>query len=114
MGAVWECGIILIMFAALQLFTDVLSAHTAAKASVGFAVNLRQDMYENVQTFAFSNTDKFSTASAVTRLTTDVAGVRLKSDGVVYGFCQASFFNSCHHIWSFFTFICLCVFLLKL
>ncbi len=76
MGAVWKYGIALLIFAALQLFTGVLSAHIAAKTSVGFSANLRQDMYDNVQTFAFSNIDKFSTASIVTRLTTDVTNIQ--------------------------------------
>lgn len=75
-NAVWKYGITLLIFATLQLFTGVLSAHTAAKTSVGFAANLRQDMYDNVQTFAFSNIDKFSTASIVTRLTTDVTNIQ--------------------------------------
>ncbi len=76
MSAVWKYGIALLIFAALQLFTGVLSAHIAAKTSVGFSANLRQDMYDNVQTFAFSNIDKFSTASIVTRLTTDVTNIQ--------------------------------------
>lgn len=76
MRAVWKFGIILLVFAILQLLTGILSAHIAAKTSVGFAANLRQDMYDNVQTFAFSNIDKFSTASIVTRLTTDVTNIQ--------------------------------------
>ncbi len=76
MGAVWKYGLALLLFAALQLFTGVLSAHIAARTSVGFSANLRQDMYDNVQTFAFSNIDKFSTASIVTRLTTDVTNIQ--------------------------------------
>lgn len=76
MGAVWRFGVLLLILAALQLLTGVLSALVAAKTSVGFAANLRQDMYDNVQTFAFSNIDKFSTASIVTRLTTDVTNIQ--------------------------------------
>ena len=76
MNAVWKYGIILLIFALFQLVTGVLSAHIAARTSVGFCVNLRQDMYDNVQTFAFSNIDKFSTASIVTRLTTDVTNIQ--------------------------------------
>lgn len=76
MAAVWKFGTIILVFAALQLLTGVLSAHIAAKTSVGFSANLRQDMYDNVQTFAFSNIDKFSTASIVTRLTTDVTNLQ--------------------------------------
>lgn len=76
MAAVWKFGIAILIFAALQLLTGVLSAHIAAKTSVGFSANLRQDMYDNVQTFAFPNIDKFSTASIVTRLTTDVTNIQ--------------------------------------
>ena len=76
MAAVWKFGIAILIFAALQLLTGVLSAHIAAKTSVGFSTNLRQDMYDNVQTFSFSNIDKFSTASIVTRLTTDVTNIQ--------------------------------------
>ena len=76
MAAVWKFGIVILIFAALQLLTGVLSAHIAAKTSVGFSANLRQDMYDNVQTFSFSNIDKFSTASIVTHLTTDVTNIQ--------------------------------------
>ena len=76
MNSVWKYGIALLIFAVFQLITGVLSAHIAAKASVGFSANLRQDMYDNVQTFAFSNIDKFSTSSIVTRLTTDVTNIQ--------------------------------------
>ncbi len=76
MPQVWKYGIALLCFALLQLLTGVLSARIAAKASAGFAANLRQDMYDNVQTFAFSNIDRFSTSSIVTRLTTDVTNIQ--------------------------------------
>ncbi len=76
MGKVWKYGIALLLFALLQLLTGIWSAHAAAKASAGFAANLRSDMYDRVQTFAFSNIDRFSTASIVTRLTTDVTNLQ--------------------------------------
>ena len=76
MAAVWRFGAFLLLLAAFQLATGVLAARIAARASVGFAANLREDMYNNVQTFAFSNIDKFSTASIVTRLTTDTTNVQ--------------------------------------
>ena len=76
MSMVWKFGILLLVFALLQLATGMLSAYTAAKAATGFSANLRQDMYDNMQTFAFSNIDRFSTASIVTRLTTDVTNVQ--------------------------------------
>lgn len=76
MGTVWKYIGLLLLFALLQLTTGILAARIGAKASVGFAANLRQDMYDNVQTFSFSNIDKFSTASIVTRLTTDVTNIQ--------------------------------------
>ena len=76
MTCVWKYGAVLIALALMQMVTGVLAARFGAKASVGFAANLRQDMYANVQTFAFSNIEKFSTASIVTRLTTDVTNVQ--------------------------------------
>ena len=76
MGMVVKYGTALTFFAILELITGMLAAGTAAKASAGFAANLRQDMYDNVQTFAFSNIDRFSTSSIVTRLTTDVTNVQ--------------------------------------
>ncbi len=76
MPEVWRYGVALLILAALQFATGMLSAYTSAKAATGFAANLRQDMYDNVQIFAFSNIDKFSTASIVTRLTTDVTNLQ--------------------------------------
>ena len=60
----------------LSLFSGVMAGKTAAKASCGFASNLRHDLFYKVQKFSFSNVDKFSTSSLVTRLTTDVTNVR--------------------------------------
>lgn len=71
-----KMGVMLLTFAAISLLTGVLAGRSAAIASSGFAKNLRQDMYYNVQNFSFSNIDKFSTASIVTRLTTDVTNVQ--------------------------------------
>lgn len=76
MNVVVKYGSWLLMFAILQLITGFLSARIAAKASAGYAANLRQDIYDNVQTFSFSNIDRFSTSSIVTRLTTDVTNVQ--------------------------------------
>jgi ATP-binding cassette subfamily B protein len=69
-------GIGMIMMAGLALFFGVESGNTASSASSGFAMNLRQAMYERIQTFSFSNIDKFSTAGLVTRMTTDVMNVQ--------------------------------------
>lgn len=76
MAKVWTYGAALFIFALLQLTTGIGAARIGAKAAAGFAANLRQDMYDNVQTFAFSNIDKFSSASIVTRLTTDVTNLQ--------------------------------------
>lgn len=76
MSKVWQFGIILLFLAIFQMITGMLAAHFGARASVGFCANLRSDMYDNVQTFAFSNIDKISTASIVTRLTTDVTNIQ--------------------------------------
>ncbi len=69
-------GIGMIVMAGLALFFGVESGNTASSASSGFAMNLRQAMYERIQTFSFSNIDKFSTAGLVTRMTTDVMNVQ--------------------------------------
>ncbi len=69
-------GLLLVLCAAASLTFGVLSAYMASKAGTGFAKNLRQDMYYKVQTYGFSNIDKFSPSSIVTRLTTDVANIQ--------------------------------------
>ena len=71
----WYGGIMLVM-ALLSLMFGVLAGRYAAKASSGLACNLRESIYEKVQTFAFSNIDKYSTAGLVTRMTTDVTNVQ--------------------------------------
>lgn len=69
-------GGVLILLAALSLTCGALSGHFCAVASSGFAKNLRHDLFHKVQDFSFSNIDKFSTSSLVTRLTTDVTNVQ--------------------------------------
>ena len=76
MGEIWKYGIILIVCAMLALIFGAAAGTYAARASTGFARNLRHDMYYAVQDFSFSNIDKFSTGSIVTRLTTDVTNVQ--------------------------------------
>jgi ATP-binding cassette subfamily B protein len=76
MSAVWKYGIAILILSILEFFVGKTAATSAAKAATGFCANLREDMYRNVQTLAFSNIDKFSTASIVTRLTTDVTNVQ--------------------------------------
>lgn len=69
-------GGIMLIIAFLSLFCGIQAGKYAAAASTGFACNLREKMYENIQTFSFSNIDKFSTAGLVTRMTTDVTNVQ--------------------------------------
>lgn len=76
MSYVLIMGLALFISSAIQLIFGALAGRSAAFASSGFARNLRQDMYYNVQNFSFSNIDKFSTASIITRLTTDVTNVQ--------------------------------------
>ncbi|MEE1282069.1 MAG: ABC transporter ATP-binding protein [Acutalibacteraceae bacterium] len=77
MKTVWQVALLLVVFAVLSLFFGVAGGITSAKASTGFAKNLRKDMFYNVQNFSFSNIDKFSTSSIVTRLTTDVTNIQM-------------------------------------
>ncbi len=76
MGVIWKMGLLLVLCALVSLAFGVLSGFFGARASTGFAANLRQAMYYHVQKFSFSNIDKFSTGSIVTRLTTDVNNVQ--------------------------------------
>ena len=73
---VYRYGAIMIGMAALALTFGVLAGRLAAKASTGFAANLRADMFRNIQTFSFANIDRYSTAGLVTRLTTDVTNLQ--------------------------------------
>ena len=77
MPDVIKFGIILLISAMLSLFFGALAGKYAAIASSGFARNLRQDMYYKIQGYSFANIDKFSTASIVTRLTTDVTNLQM-------------------------------------
>ncbi|MBQ7004103.1 MAG: ABC transporter ATP-binding protein [Oscillospiraceae bacterium] len=76
MGYVTKMGIVLVICCVLSLACGALAGKYAASGSAGFARNLRQDMFYNVQNFSFFNIDKFSTASIVTRLTTDVTNLQ--------------------------------------
>ena len=79
-GSMWEilkyAGILIILAVFSMLFGTLSGIH-CAKASTGFAKNLRSDMYSKIQTFSFSNIDKFSTSSLITRMTTDVSNVQM-------------------------------------
>ena len=72
-----KTGILLIVLACISLMCGGIAGFTCAKASAGFAKNLRSDIYRKVQTYTFENIDKFSSSSLVTRMTTDVANVQM-------------------------------------
>ena len=76
MNAIIRYGLLTFLVAAIALVLGVLAGKYAAEASTGFAGNLRDAMYENIQHYSFSNIDKFSTAGLVTRMTTDVTNVQ--------------------------------------
>ncbi len=76
MGKVYLYGGLMILAALLSLSFGILAGKFAAQASTGVACNIRDAMYENIQTYSFSNIDKYSTAGLVTRLTTDVTNVQ--------------------------------------
>ena len=77
MSAITRYGIMMFVIALCTLSLGFLAGKFAARASTGFAANLRDAMYTNIQTFSFSNIDKYSTAGLVTRLTTDVTNVQV-------------------------------------
>ena len=74
---IYIMGGLMIVTACVSLFAGVMGGKYGARASTGFARNLRKAMYENIQTFSFANIDKFSTAGLVTRLTTDVTNLQM-------------------------------------
>ena len=77
MNVILKIGLQLVLASILSLVFGCLSGITASKASAGFAKNLRKDLYYKVQEYSFANIDKFSTASIITRLTTDVSNVQM-------------------------------------
>ena len=77
LNQVYLYGIIMLILAFTSLALGVLAGRFASGAASGFAANLRDAMYRNVQTFSFSNIDKFSTAGLVTRMTTDVTNLQM-------------------------------------
>ncbi|MBQ2347216.1 MAG: ABC transporter ATP-binding protein [Clostridia bacterium] len=96
MDNIFKTGVQLIAACLLSLLCGALAGAFAAKASAGFAKNLRHDMFYNVQSFSFSNIDKFSTSSLVTRLTTDVTNVQNAYQMIV----RAAFRSPCMIVFS--------------
>ena len=75
-GHIYRMGALMGVLALMGLYTGVMGGKYGAKASTGFARNLRKAMYTNIQTYSFSNIDKYSTAGLITRLTTDVTNLQ--------------------------------------
>lgn len=98
---IYVTGTVMVLIAALGLLFGFLGGKYGAKASTGFARNLRKAMYENIQTFSFSNIDKFSTAGLVTRLTTDVTNVQNAYQMILRMFMRAPFSLICAMIMAF-------------
>lgn len=78
-----KVGLLLVVLCLFSLFFGAAAGVTAAKASAGFAKNLRHDMFHNVQSFSFANIDKFSTSGLVTRLTTDVTNLQMSYQMII-------------------------------
>ena len=78
-------GALLILMAVISLACGGLAGYASAKASAGFAKNLRNDVFDKVQTFSFENIDRFSSSSLVTRLTTDIANVQMSYMMIIRG-----------------------------
>ncbi len=77
MSVVYRLGALMVVMAAFSLTFGAMAGKASAKASTGFAANLREAIYSNIQTFSFSNIDKFSVPSLVTRMTTDITDVQM-------------------------------------
>lgn len=91
MQHIYKVGAIMIVAALAGLFAGMMGGRFGAKASTGLAKNLREAMYNNIQTFSFANIDKFSTAGLVTRLTTDVTNVQMAYQMTLRMFTRAPF-----------------------
>ena len=98
---IYIIGIWMVVAAGIGLFAGVMGGKYGARASTGFAKNLRQAMFENIQTFSFSNIDKFSTPSLVTRMTTDVTNLQNSYQMLLRMCVRAPFSLVCAMIMSF-------------
>lgn len=91
-GDIWhicKVGAVMAVLALCGLWAGMMGAKYASRASAGFARNLRKAMYDNIQTFSFSNIDKFSTAGLITRLTTDVTNLQMAYQMLLRMFTRA-------------------------
>lgn len=101
MRHIYFIGALMLVTALLSLTFGILGGTFGARASTGFARNLRKAMYENIQTFSFSNIDKFSTSGLVTRLTTDVTNIQNAYQMILRMCMRAPFSLICAMIMSF-------------
>ena len=99
---VYIYGGLMLVMAMFSLLFGALAGKYAAEASTGFACNLREAMYENIQTFSFSNIDKFSTSGLVTRMTTDITNVQNSYQMILRMCIRAPFMLICALIMCFF------------
>ena len=99
---IYVTGAFMVLVAFFSLFCGAMGGKYGASASTGFARNLRKAMYENIQTFSFSNIDKFSTAGLVTRLTTDVTNLQNAYQMLLRMCVRAPFSLICAMIMAFF------------
>ncbi len=99
---IYTMGGLMVVAACFSLFCGIMGGKYGARASTGFARNLRKAMYENIQTFSFSNIDKFSTAGLVTRLTTDVTNMQMAYQILLRMCFRAPFSIICAMIMAFF------------
>lgn len=99
---IYKMGFYMVIAAAIGLTAGILGGKHGARASAGFARNLRKGMYENIQTFSFANIDKFSTAGLVTRMTTDVTNIQNAYQMILRMCIRALFSMICAMCMSFF------------
>lgn len=102
MQHIYFMGACMVGVACVSLFSGFMGGKYGAKAATGFARNLRKAMYENIQTFSFSNIDKFSTAGLVTRLTTDVTNLQNAYQMLLRMCVRAPFSLICAMVMAFF------------
>lgn len=101
MNYIYKVGAIMVGLAVLGLITGMLGGKYGASASTGLARNLRRAMFENIQSYSFSNIDKFSTAGLVTRLTTDVTNVQNAYQMILRMCARAPFSMICAMVMAF-------------
>src|SRR5690625_2237062 len=88
---VLEIGSLMFVIACLSMLFGVLGCKFSSEAAVGFSANLRQDIYKNIQTFAFDNIDKYSASSLITRLTTDITNIQMAFQMILKTIIRAPF-----------------------